>query len=261
MTAVRLATQLPEKQVVFVAVGFETTAPATAAAILEAAGAGLKNFSVLAAHKLVVPAMMALLANGDSRLDGFLCPGHVSVIIGSSAYRTVVEQHHVPCVMTGFEPPGILKGIIALLRQILSNEARLENVYSAVVSPEGNQVARAMLDRVFEIADAPWRAMGTIPRSGLSICDEFASFDALRRFHLHLSEDRDLPGCRCGEVIQGRVEPVECALFAKTCTPMNPIGPCMVGSEGTCSAWFKYHRRTYPSRMSPVLAAVAELTS
>ncbi|MEP0842521.1 MAG: hydrogenase formation protein HypD, partial [Phycisphaerae bacterium] len=213
---------------------------ATAAAVLEAEHRGLLNFSVLVAHKRVVPAMSALLSSGDVPLDGFLCPGHVSVIIGAEAYRPIVETFNKPCVVAGFEPEQMLRGILQLLRQIAQGRARLENVYGVAVTNQGNFIACNWIDRVFEPSDAAWRAMGHIPASGLELRREYARFDARKRFDLTMGEDYDPPGCRCGEVIQGKSEPHDCPLFARTCTPASPVGPCMVSSEGTCSAWYKY---------------------
>ena len=239
-TALRLAREHPENEVVFFGVGFETTAPATAAVVLQAERARLANFSVLAAHKLVVPAMTALLQSGDVRLDGFLCPGHVSVIIGARAYAPIVDEFEQPCVVAGFEPGQILRGIAHLLRQIAQRRPRLENVYAAAVSDDGNIAAQRLLREVFVVADARWREMGVIPRSGLELAPRFAPFDALRRFGIEVGEDEDNPACKCGLVIQGKAEPPECALFGRGCTPLQPIGPCMVSSEGTCAAWHKY---------------------
>jgi hydrogenase expression/formation protein HypD len=241
-TALEIAAQNPSKQVVFLGVGFETTAPATAATVLEAQQRRLKNFSVLMCHKLVVPAMTALLDAGDVPLDGFLAPGHVSVVIGVRAYAPVAEQYGRPVVVVGFEPDQMLAGIVALVRQIVAGEAQVENVYRAVVRDEGNRVAQTLLDRVCVPCDTPWRELGVIPSSGLALRPEFAEFDAVNRFDLELGEDEVHPLCRCGEVITGKVEPAECPAFATTCTPMHPIGPCMVSSEGTCSAWYKYNR-------------------
>lgn len=240
--AVRFAAEHPDREVVFLGVGFETTAPATAAAVLEAHRLGLPNFSVLTAHKLVIPAMLALLSAGDVPVQGFLCPGHVSIIIGAGAYRPIVEGHRKPCVVAGFEPEQMVRGILQLVCQIAQDEARLDNVYGVAVSEAGNQVAQACLTDVFEPADAVWRAMGTIPGSGLELRPAYRALDARHRFALDLGEDYDPPGCRCGEVIQGKAEPRDCPLFARSCTPMRPIGPCMVSSEGTCSAWYKYGR-------------------
>jgi hydrogenase expression/formation protein HypD len=240
--AVRFAEAHPQREVVFLGVGFETTAPNTAAAVLEADRKGLKNFSVLTAHKLVIPAMEALLSAGDVPVSGFLCPGHVSVIIGSEAYRPIVEKYHKSCVVAGFEPEQMLRGILQLLCQITQCMTRVDNVYGVAVTPNGNSSALKCLEHVFEPADAVWRAMGTIPASGLELKAAFGEYDARNRFNLVLGEDYDPPGCRCGEVIQGKTEPHSCPLFATTCTPAQPVGPCMVSSEGTCSAWYKYGR-------------------
>ncbi len=242
MSALQIARDQPAEAVVFLGVGFETTAPATAAAVLAAERDGIGNFTVLMCHKLVVPAMMALLAAGDAPLDGFLCPGHVSVIIGSDAYRPVVERHHKGCVVAGFEPMQMLLGLGHLVRQTAAGRPALENVYPAVVRPEGNLNALRLLRQVFVTADTPWRALGVIPASGLELAPAFSRFDAMRRFGLELGQDEDHPRCLCGEVIQGKVEPAQCALFGNACTPLAPIGPCMVSSEGTCAAWYKYGR-------------------
>lgn len=243
-SVLQLARENADKQVVFLAVGFETTAPATAATVLEADRADLRNLSILMCHKLVVPAMLALLEAGDVPLDGFLCPGHVSVIIGAEAYRPVVERYGKACVVAGFEPEQVLTGILLLLRQVAENRAALENAYTAVVSQHGNPVALELLEGVFVRADAPWRALGVIPQSGLELAPAYQHLDALRRFNVELGEDEDHPACRCGEVIQGKTQPDQCALFASQCTPLSPVGPCMVSSEGTCAAWYKYHRVT-----------------
>ena len=241
-TALQLAREYPEHTVVFLAVGFETTAPATAATILEAEQSGLENFCVLMGHKLVVPAMLALLEDQEVPIDGFLCPGHVSVIIGADAYEPIVTRHGKTCVVAGFEPVQMLLGLLHIVRRVASGAPALDNVYQSVVSPAGNRVALNLLDKVFEPADTAWRALGVIPQSGLELRPAYQCFDALRRFGVELGEDEDHPQCRCGEVIQGKAEPAGCALFGKVCTPMQPVGPCMVSSEGTCAAWYKYHR-------------------
>jgi len=243
MGAVQIAREQPGDEVVFLGVGFETTAPATAAAVTSADRENLKNLSVLMCHKLVVPAMMVLLEAGDVPLDGFLCPGHVSVIIGSAAYRPVVERHGKGCVVAGFEPLQMLLGMTHLVRQVAAGRPALENVYPAVVKDAGNPQALRLLEQVFVVADTPWRALGVIPGSGLELGPDFVRFDAMRRYNLELGEDEDHPSCLCGEVIQGKAEPAECPLFGEVCTPLKPIGPCMVSSEGTCSAWYKYGRR------------------
>lgn len=238
--AIELAVRYPEQTVVFLAVGFETTAPATAVGIREARDRNLENFCVLATHKSVVPAMLALLEAEDVPIDGFLCPGHVSVIIGTEAYRPIVERHCRPCVVAGFEPGQILQGLLGLVRQIKQGEAKLDNVYGIAVKNEGNQTALDLINEVFAPSDVVWRALGVIPRSGLEIRQEYAHFDAFKRFNISIGPDQEPPGCLCGQVIQGKVNPSECALFGESCNPSHPVGPCMVSSEGTCAAWFKY---------------------
>lgn len=241
--AVELACRNPDRHVVFLAVGFETTAPGTALAILRARRDGVGNFSVMTAHKLVLPVMDALLAQDDVRVDGFLCPGHVSVIIGWGVYEPIASNYGRPCVVAGFDPPQILVGIEEILRQIVAGSPAACSIYPAVTR-EGNTAAAAMLEQVFAPADVPWRAMGVIPGSGLVLRDEFAEFDATKRFDLPESESYELPGCRCGDVLAGRCGPRDCDLFATDCTPRDPVGPCMVSSEGACAAAFKYGRRS-----------------
>ncbi len=238
--ALDLARANPRQTVAFLGVGFETTAPATAAVVQEADRAAIENLAVLVSHKRVVPAMRALLDGGDIALDGFLCPGHVSVIIGAEAYRGIVTDYRMPCVVCGFEPPQILAGIVHLLRQVVGGAARLENVYGAAVTPAGNRVALGLLADVFSPAATPWRELGTIPDSGLELRPRYRRFDAAARFALNVNEDIDNPACRCGLVIQGKLDPPECRLFGRGCTPLTPIGPCMVSSEGTCAAWYRY---------------------
>ncbi len=239
--AVKLARENPRRNVVFLAVGFETTTPATAAAVLEAEAAGLDNFFILPGHKVLMPALEALLSSGDSAIDGFLCPGHVSVILGWAAYRPIAEKYHKPCVVVGFEPAMMLEGILQLVFQVAAGEAKVGNAYSMAVSKTGNQAARRMIERVFEPVAAEWRAMGSIPASGLALRGPYARFDALAKFGIEFGPDYEPPGCRCGEVIQGKAEPTACGLFGVKCSPATPVGPCMVSSEGTCAAWYKYN--------------------
>ncbi len=243
LDAVRIAAQEPTRQVVFGAVGFETTAPATAAAVLEACRQGLVNFSALASHKRVVPAMLALLEDrtaGPPRLDGFLCPGHVSVVIGSDAYRPIVERHGLPCVIGGFEPALMAAALACLAELVRDGRAELVNLYPEAVTPRGNEAAQRLLGEVFEPADVRWRGLGVIPRSGLGFRPKYESYDAARRFALPAREDHEPKGCICGRVISGHATPPDCRLFATACTPIRPIGPCMVSSEGTCQAWLRY---------------------
>ena len=237
--ALELAKGLPDRRVVFLAVGFETTAPGIAATALAAEREGVKNFYLLPAPKLIPPALEAVLAGG-ARLDGFICPGHVSVIIGSQAYEPIARRHHVPCVVTGFEPPEILLGLAMAAEQIAEGRAEAEIAYRHAVTREGNAQARAVMNQVFEAVDAEWRGLGTIPRSGLALRERFSSTDAARQFEVNMPESQEPPGCRCGEVLAGLVEPEECGMFGRACTPERPVGACMVSSEGTCAAHFKY---------------------
>jgi hydrogenase expression/formation protein HypD len=244
MDVVKIAADNPTCEVVLAAVGFETTTPATAAVVLEAERRELKNFSVLASHKLVVPAMRALLDSGLSRVNGFLCPGHVSVIVGAEAFRCIVEKYLLPCVIAGFEDAQIAAGLARLTELVADDRAELENLYPQAVTANGNRVALMLVDHVFEPACVTWRALGELPASGLKFREHYARFDARQRFNLVACESPEPKGCRCGEVITGRCTPVDCPVFATACTPVYPVGPCMVSSEGTCQAWFKYHRRT-----------------
>ncbi len=246
--ALRLAREQPARQVVFLAVGFETTAPATAATLLAAEAAGVENFTILPGHKLVIPAMAALLEGGEVPVDGFLCPGHVSVVIGANAYRPIAERYGKPCAVAGFELVGMLEAIRALLAQLAAGEARVDNCYPAVVTAEGNRRAWDLVLSVFEPGDDAWRAMGVIPASGLALREPCRHFDARARFGVEFGPDVHPPGCLCGEVIQGKTSPADCGLFATECTPLAPVGPCMVSSEGTCAAWYRYGRLTAGAR-------------
>jgi len=243
LEALDLARSRPQERIVFAAVGFETTAPGTAVAVEQARAEGLANFSILPGHKWMLPAMDALLAGGDVAIDGFLCPGHVSVIIGSAAYGPLVERYRRPCVVAGFTAEQVLAGVAAILRQLAAADARVENVYPEAVHPEGNPEALARIDRVFAPTDAVWRGLGTIPASGMAVREAFAEADAVRALGLAWPPDEsatDLHGCRCGDVIRGAIEPHDCPLFREVCTPAHPVGPCMVSREGSCQAEYKY---------------------
>jgi hydrogenase expression/formation protein HypD len=240
--ALQLAKDNPDKTVVFVAVGFETTAPATAVVVKEAAEANIKNFCILSGHKLVVPAMRALLSEINHNIDGFLCPGHVSVIIGYGAFAEIVGNFGRPCVVAGFEPLQIVEGLAEICRQLQTGKAELKSVYSAVVTEQGNTAAQKIIAEYFEAADGYWRGLGKIEKSTLKLKDKYSQFDAFKRFNVTETPTEDTTGCRCGEVLCGLIEPPQCALFGKTCTPRTPVGPCMVSAEGTCAAWFKYGR-------------------
>jgi len=239
--ALQIARDNPDHQVVLLGIGFETTAPTVAAAVKQAGTEGLANFSVLSAHKLLPPAMTALLEAEDLRLDGFLCPGHVSTIIGAEAYEEVVARYHIPCVVTGFEPLDLLQGITLLVDQLENGKAEVINQYRRAVKWEGNVAARRLMSDIFEPVEVTWRGLGPIPQSGLKVRREWEKYDATRRFAMPIIQVKEHPGCRCGEVLRGVMTPPECGLFRKVCTPQNPLGPCMVSSEGTCGAYHRYH--------------------
>lgn len=239
--ALKIAGEIPKKEIVFLGIGFETTAPTVAAAIKTAHQSQRSNFSVLSAHKLLPPAMEALLSGGDLDIDGFICPGHVTTIIGASAYEAVVSKYCIPCVVTGFEPIDILQGILMLVEQIEGERAEVEIQYVRGATPGGNPGALKIMDEVFETCDSPWRGLGTIPRSGLAIRAGFSALDARDRFDLDVPPAKEPPGCSCAQILRGTATPPDCKLFRKTCSPRNPIGPCMVSSEGMCAAYFKYH--------------------
>ena len=241
--ALALARQNPAKTIVFLGVGFETTAPTVAASIVAAAKNGLKNFFVLAAHKTMPQAMEALLRDQQVKIDGFICPGHVTVITGAAIYRFICEQYKIPCVVSGFEPFDMLKATEMLLAQIAAGRSEVEIEYSRSVNDRGNVAAQKLMAEVFEECDAGWRGIGNIPGSGLAIRATYAPFDAAKALAVKFEPARPHPGCRCGDVLRGMITPPECKLFAAACTPTNPFGPCMVSSEGTCAAWFKYGNR------------------
>jgi len=242
MDALEIARQNPEKKVVFLGVGFETTAPTIAAAVVAAEAEGMENFSVLSSHKLLPPAMDALLSGGELDVSGFMCPGHVSTIIGTTAYEAVASQYHTPCVVMGFEPLDILQGIYMLVSQMEAGEARVEIQYRRAVAPEGNLNALKTMGRVFEPCDAPWRGLGVIPKSGLALRQAYGPLDAEALFDLDVPDFPEPPGCKCGDILRGVKTPTDCKLFRIVCTPENPVGPCMVSSEGTCAAYYKYSR-------------------
>lgn len=239
LDALDIARRSPGREVVFLGIGFETTAPTVAASICRAAAEGMKNYSVLSAHKLVPPALDALLA-GPVELDGFLLPGHVSAIIGARAYRSLLERHGKAGAIAGFEPTDILEGLLDLVKQRTGASSEVHTSYRRAVSEEGNPKAQALMKDVFETCDADWRGIGTIPRSGLAIREGYADVDAARRFRVTIEPTVEPAGCRCGEILTGRITPDECPLFRTSCTPDHPVGACMVSSEGTCAAHHTY---------------------
>ena len=241
LDALAFAKAHPEREVVFVGVGFETTTPLVAMAIKRAKAMGLSNFTVFAAHKNMLGALELLVGDPTLELDALILPGHVSTIIGAEPYRFLAEKYGIPGVITGFEPVDVLQGIAMLVRQLHEGRAEIEIAYARGVMPEGNPVALAAIDEVFETCTATWRGLGDIPGSGYRIRDEFANFDAVRRFEPDVEPTRDPKGCRCGDVLRARIAPNECPLFRTVCTPENPVGPCMVSSEGSCAAYYRYY--------------------
>jgi hydrogenase expression/formation protein HypD len=242
--ALDIAAANPDKEVVFFGVGFETTTPGIAASIIEAKKRNLKNYSVLSVHKLVPPAMKALLDLGEIKLDGFICPGHVSMVIGTKPYEFIARDYKIPCVITGFEPLDVLESVLILTEMAEAGEARVKNAYKRIVSEEGNPEALAIMDKVFQPGDGDWRGIGVIPGSGQDIREEFADFDARRKFaEVDVPPVKEHKGCQCGLVLRGVIYPYECKLFGKACVPENPVGPCMVSSEGSCAAYYRYDER------------------
>ncbi len=242
--SLELARRNPDKDVVFFGAGFETTIPAIALTAAQAVADGVDNYSVLTAFWVIPPPLRAILESGDSRIDGFLYPGHVSAIIGPRAYDFVAEEFGRPGAIAGFEPADILLALLAILDQIAEGRPRVANAYTRVVGPDGNPTARAAMDRILEPKDAVWRGLGRIPASGLALRSAFAAVDAEKKYGLSLdTAGDDLPGCRCGDVLKGLIEPPQCRLFGRTCTPELPYGPCMVSFEGSCLAFHKYGSR------------------
>lgn len=241
LDAIRIAEENPEREVVFVGVGFETTTPLIARAIMRAKAAGVANFTVYAAHKNMPGALEAIVNDPELKLDALILPGHVSTIIGTAPYEFLAERYGIPGVVTGFEPNDVLQGIAMIARQLHEGRAEIEIAYARGVQPEGNPVALAAIDEVFETCPAMWRGIGQIEGSGYRIREEYADFDAMRRFCPEVEEVREHAGCKCGDVLRGIMRPNECPLFRTVCTPENPIGPCMVSSEGSCAAYYRYY--------------------
>ncbi len=240
LDALHIARENPTRPVVFLGVGFETTAPMVAAAVLLAEQERIRNFSVFSMHKLTPPAMRAVLDAGEVALNGIIGPGHVTTIIGAAAWRFLPDEYGIPVAVAGFEPLDILRAILALVEMVEDRSPRVANMYARSVKSEGNVAAQMMLERVFEVADAGWRGLGTVPASGLRLRKEYARFDATSLFPAGVEPAREPPGCRCGEVLRGVLMPPGCALFANTCTPQSPVGPCMVSAEGACAAYYMY---------------------
>ena len=244
LEAVKLAREHPDREVVFLAVGFETTAPGNAMAVKQAAAEKLENFSVIASHVLVPPAMEAILSSPANRVRGFLAAGHVCAIMGWREYAPIAERYGVPIVPTGFEPVDILAGVSSVVEQLERGDAGIDNRYMRAVREDGNPSARAVIDEIFEVCDRKWRGIGTIPASGLRIRERFAAFDAEQRFPVSDIRTEEPGICISGEILRGLKKPDECPAFGRACTPTSPLGATMVSSEGACAAYYKYQRKT-----------------
>ncbi|MCP3875260.1 MAG: hydrogenase formation protein HypD [Desulfobacteraceae bacterium] len=238
--AINIAKDNIDKEVVFCAVGFETTIPTIAASILMGIEAKIDNFSIYSANKLTPPALAALMVTKGVEIDGFILPGHVSVITGTNAYRDTFEKYDVPSVISGFEPIDILKAILLLIEQNEIGKPALENAYPRAVSDQGNVKAQQIMNQVFEVCNAFWRGIGEIPLSGMGLKKEYQVFDAAIKFGMDMPEVPEPKGCACGEILMGLKTPEQCALYKKKCTPMTPVGPCMVSTEGSCAAFYRY---------------------
>ncbi len=240
LDALDIARHEPDREVVLLAVGFETTTPITAATLRRARAEGLANLSALSMHKSMPGALDAIANDPECRIDAFILPGHVSTITGTEMYRFLADDHGIPGVIAGFEANDILQAIAMILRQLHDGTCQIQTAYTRCVMEDGNPVARAAIDEVFHPCDAAWRGLGVIPGSGYALREEFANMDATKRFDVEVVPTKEHAGCRCGDVLRGTISPEECALFGRVCTPEQPIGPCMVSSEGACAAHFRY---------------------
>ena len=238
--ALKIAEDNPNKAVVFLGIGFETTAPTIAAAILQAEDKQISNFYVLSLHKLCPPVIRAILDSGEVELQGLVCPGHVSAVIGSHPWEFIARDYGIPCVVSGFEPLDILQCVSMLVAQVESGRSEVEIAYRRGVRPEGNREALRLMERVFKPGPADWRGIGEVPHSGLKIRAEYQHFDAELAFDIHPGPPYEPKGCICGDILRGVKTPLDCQLFGSVCTPQFPVGPCMVSSEGTCAAYYNY---------------------
>jgi len=240
MDAIEIARSYTDKQVVFLGIGFETTAPTIAFAIKTAYMQNLQNFSVLSALKTIPNAMQALMDSGETDIKGFICPGHVTTITGTGIYEYLVNKYGMPCVVSGFEPIDMLCSIFMIIAQLADGNSKVENQYKRSVKPEGNKRAIALINEIFAMQDTEWRGLGVIPKSGLAVRDLYADFDATRKYSIKIPEVKHNNNCICGAVMRGIKEPIDCSLFASKCTPHNPVGACMVSAEGSCGIYYKY---------------------
>ncbi|HLP59729.1 MAG TPA: hydrogenase formation protein HypD [Candidatus Deferrimicrobium sp.] len=240
LDAVEIAKKNPDKEVIFLSVGFETTIPTEAFTVKKAHAENIKNFSLLSCNKLTPPAVAALLESKEVNIDGFILPGHVSTITGVKGWRFMTEKYKKPCVITGFNTRDLVMGTMLLVNLIIKKEPKILNEYKEVVSEEGNIKAQEVMHEIFETADANWRGIGVIPGSGMKLKNAYAAFDAEKKFPVTMPPVIEPKGCRCGEVLRGIISPPECPLFGKKCTPQTPVGACMVSTEGSCAAYYKY---------------------
>ena len=243
LEAVHIAQQNPDKEVVFFAVGFETTAPANALSVVQAEKLGVSNYSILASHVLVPPAMEAILSDKENKIDAFVAAGHVCTIMGMEEYFPIVEKYKVPVVVTGFEPVDLLQGILMAVTQLEKGEAKVENQYARVVQREGNKLAQQTIQQVFDVSDRTWRGIGTIPMSGYEVKDNYKRFNARLKFNLDLGEVKENADCISGAIMKGLKKPFQCPNFGTRCKPEHPLGAPMVSSEGACAAYFAYGRK------------------
>ncbi len=241
LDAVKLAQRHPEREVVFFAVGFETTAPANALSVVQAHHLGLTNYAIIASHVLVPPAMEALLSDSETVVQAFLAAGHVCTIMGNGEYYPIVEQYRVPIVVTGFEPIDLLQGILMVVRQLENGESRLENQYARVVREQGNQSAQDAIEEVFQVSDRLWRGLDVIPQSGLEVKEKYAAYDAIRKFNVPLTDPKENETCIAGAIMKGLKKPLDCTNFGTTCQPTHPLGAPMVSSEGTCATYYHFY--------------------
>lgn len=240
LDALKIARENPEKEVVFFAVGFETTAPANALSVIQAKRSGLRNYSILTSHVLVPPAMEAILNDKETRIDGFLAAGHVCTIMGSEEYEPITQKFNVPIIITGFEPVDLLKGIRSCISQLEKGQSVLDNQYKRVVKREGNKEAQSIIFEIFEIGDREWRGIGMIPLSGYHVKEKYSNYDAMRKFDIIAEDGRENPECMAGQILKGLKKPHECQLFGNQCSPVSPQGAPMVSSEGACAAYYHF---------------------
>jgi len=240
MNCLEIAEQNPDKEIIFLSIGFETTAPAEAVAVIEAKKRNIKNFSILPGNKLTPPAVEALINAEEVKIDGFIIPGNVSAVTGADIWKFIPDKYSKPSVIAGFETGDLIRGVLTLLELLIHRKNELKNEYKVIVKKEGNKRALEIMNKVFMKTDSEWRGLGSIPESGLSIKNEFEEYDSKKKFPVKPPVPKEHPGCRCGDLLRGLITPPECPLFGKGCSPENAIGPCMVSSEGPCAAYFKY---------------------